>query len=120
MKFEFSTDDWHFNIQVNQAFNYNPDGKFSVLSNDTIAAWKKGNLNFFNIVIKSSKKSTEHLKETHIQYLTHYASGVPLPTRQDELQEELEILLEEESYIDHILRHWDLAEQEDGPDWKKE
>lgn len=113
MRFEFSADEWHFVIEVNQAKEYKPDTKFSAVSSSDMEAWRQGDLSFYNIIIVSKKLDSDEDEKIH------YASGVLLPQDPEELQEELEHVLDDAGYLEHILKHWELGDLPQGPEWRK-
>lgn len=113
MRFEFSAEEWHFVIEVLPAKDYKPDSKFSAVSSQELAAWRQGEMGFYHIVIVSKRMDSDE------DEMIHYASGVLLPQDPEELQDELEGLLDDAGYLEHILKHWELGELDEGPEWRK-
>jgi hypothetical protein len=53
--------------------------------------------------------------------MTHYSCGVLLSLDEQEVQEELEYILDQEGILEHILKHWELQEDQEsvGPEWSQ-
>jgi hypothetical protein len=83
--------------------------KFNRLPNQTMIEIKKGNLESYNLVIKSSDGEHE---------FTHYLSGVLLTSQEDDLMDELAEYLESEEILDNIIEAWARYLIEPGPAWK--
>lgn len=114
MKFELSADEWHFTIEVTLNPDFKPEAKFASYSHESLQSWREGSLGFYNLFVTSRNSTFGDDLE-----MTHYVSGILLPQDPDELQDELEHVLEEDGYIEHILKHWELHELSSGPEWKK-
>ncbi len=115
MKFELELEDWHLLIEIQKTPHYRPDSKFTHISQGENKDWLEGRVSFHCLIITSKPLSAEH---PHQEPLIHYSCGVLLPEEESEIIEDLEIIMEEEGLIDHILHHWQLIESTEGPEWK--
>lgn len=113
MRFELEADKWHFLLELEPTPHYRPDNKFIQTPPADLQQWHEGIMGFYSLVITSSK--LEDPETT----LTHYAAGLLLPHDPDEIQEDLEIILDEEGLFEHVLNHWKLLEDEEGPTWRQ-
>lgn len=116
MRFELELEDWHLLIEIEKTPSYRPDSKFTHISQGENKDWLAGRLAFHSLTITSKPLDPGH---PHPSPLVHYSCGVLLPEDEAEMMEDLEIILEEEGLIDHILHHWQLIEITDGPEWKE-
>lgn len=113
MRYELEADQWHFILELERTPNYRPDNKFIQTPPDDLKQLREGTMAFFSIVITSSKIGAPE------ENLTHYACGLLLPLDPEELQEDLEIVLDDEGLLEHVLNHWELQESTEGPSWRQ-
>jgi len=116
MKFEFTADQWRFFLEAKPDPSYIPDSKFLSPDPEELDSWRAGTSLFYQLTIISSR--LKPIKR-EMNSMTHYTGGVLLSTDQDEAQEELELILDQEGILDHILKHWELHEESVGPEWKQ-
>ncbi len=113
MKFELEMDEWIIVLELESTPNYRPDNKFVQTSSADLQSWREGSLGFYSLFISSAKKTDP---ET---IMIHYAPGVLLPHDPDEISQDLEIILDDEGLLEHVLNHWKLEENENGPIWRQ-
>ena len=101
MKFELNADNYHFIIEVTQDNNYLPDGRFNVFDEEDLKENLGDYLSFYQLHFISHPIGSA-------QTLTHYQPGVLLPKEPEELAAELEVLMEQHQYLEHIINHWEL------------
>jgi len=118
MRFEFETDEHSFTIEVLINQDFRPDGKFNLYPQSSIEQWREGNLAFYNVIITSRLLGDHASDSPEAQTLIHYSCGILLPTEKQELQEELEMVLDNDGLIEHVLNHWELHLGSPGPEWK--
>ena len=116
MKFEFSADQWRFLLEATPDHSYMPDSKFLTPDPEELELWREGKSLFYQLVITSSRLKPI---ENSVNSMTHYTGGVLLSTDASEAQEELEIILDQEGLLEHILKHWELHEESVGPEWRE-
>ena len=113
MRFELEAERWHFLLELEQSPNYRPDNKLIHTPPEDLQGWREGTMGFYSLIITSSRLEDPDTN------LTHYASGLLLPHDPDEIREDLEIILDEEGLFEHVLNHWKLLEDEEGPIWRQ-
>lgn len=113
MRFELEADKWHFVLELEATPNYRPDNKFIQTPAADLQSWRDGSMGFYSLFITSFKKGDPD------NSLTHYAAGLLLPHDPEEIQEDLEIILDDEGLFDHVLNHWKLLEENNGPNWRQ-
>lgn len=114
MKFELEVDDYLLILELHPTPDYRPNNKFVHTSSSDLQSWREGHLGFYSLYITSAKKS--HPEEV----MTHYVAGVLLPNDPDGIAEDLEIILDDEGLIEHVLNHWKLEEDAKGPSWRED
>ena len=113
MKFETEYKNIQFIISLEDD-NY-PDvtllmgDKFHRLGNQTILGLKKGTLKAYNVIIESTFES---------ESFTHYLSGIILTSNAEEVAEDLQDYLEQESVLDEITSLISQYAISPGPKWK--
>lgn len=105
MKFELDSEDHHFIFKLEMDPNYMPDGQFDIFDPEDIEAQLGGHLSFYQVTIVSNPIGKA-------ETLTHYMAGLMLPKDPEELVDELEALIDNNKYLEHILSHWDLEKKE--------
>lgn len=113
MKFELEIDDWIFHLALELTPEYRPNNKFVQTSSSDLQSWREGHLGFYSLIITSSKKDNPD------ESMIHYVAGVLLPNDPDEIAEDLEVILDDEGLIEHVLNHWKLDEDDQGPSWRQ-
>lgn len=122
MKFELEADRWHFILKLEKTPNYKPEGKFFVGSAQDQMALKEGFIEYYSLTVES--RLLEDIEKfgsdsAEVPALTHICFGILLPTDPDELAEDLEVILDEEGLLEHVMKHWELQEDTEGPHWRK-
>ncbi len=114
MNFEFSLEDLHFYIELEQCPKHHPDLKHSDFYEEDLDLWREGELVFFQMLITSSKiNENQHDKDQR----QHYVPAILLPLdNEEELQERIELFLDGPNGLEKILSHWD-ENTDTFPDW---
>jgi hypothetical protein len=111
MKFELEYNNINLIIILEEEANYLPSDRFVNHSPQTIKALSKKEITAYNMIIESTKNS---------EALTFYRSGVLLSTNQDEVIDELQSYIENESVFDNIEASFEeLFRESQNPKWAK-
>jgi len=101
MKFELDAENYHFIIEVTRDKNYLPDGRFDIFDEEDMKENLGDYLSFYQLHFISHPIGG-------LQTLNHYQAGVLLPIEPGELASELEVIMDQNQYLEHIIHHWEL------------
>ena len=111
MKFELDYNNINLILTLDEEVNYIPSDRFVTHSPQTIKALSKKEITAYNLIIESTKNNVS---------LTFYLSGVLLSSNQDEIVEELQNYIEDESIFDQIETSFEeLFRENQNPIWAK-
>ena len=111
MKFELDYNNINLILTLEAEENYIPNDRFVTHSPQTIKALSKKEITAYNMIIESTKNNVN---------LTFYLSGVLLSSNSDEIIEELQNYIEDESVFDDIEASFEeLFRESNNPKWAK-